>query len=105
MSQTAGGQLHTHTHTSEGSEILTPEYLTSRIQICRVHFCLGLGIILEVILKKEAKIGHKKMYPTDLNSPRQEHSNGGLGIVVVLLVRWEINVVCAYTGKAIQLYK
>ena len=27
-----------------------------------------------------------------LDSPRRELSNGGLGIVVALLVRWEINV-------------
>ena len=27
-----------------------------------------------------------KIYPEDLNSPRQEFSNGGLGIVVTLLV-------------------
>ena len=31
------------------------------------------------------------MYPADLNSPRQELSNGGLGIVVALLVCWQID--------------
>ena len=31
------------------------------------------------------------MYPADLNSPRQELSNGGLGIVVALLVCWQLD--------------
>ena len=34
---------------------------------------------------------HTKMYPKYLNSPRRELSNGGLEIVVVLLVFWQIN--------------
>ena len=34
-SQTAGGQLHTHT--LDGSETLELEYSTRRIQICRVY--------------------------------------------------------------------
>ena len=33
------------------------------------------------------------MYLDDLNSPRRELFNGGLGIIVALLVRWQI--VCA----------
>ena len=44
------------------------------------------------------------MYPADLDSPRRELSNCGLGIVVALLVRWQINFSCASTGSAIQLY-
>ena len=32
-----------------------------------------------------------EIHSADLNSSRQELSNGGLGIVVTLLVRWQIN--------------
>ena len=39
-----------------------------------------------------------------MNSPRRELSNGGLGIVVTLLVACQINYLCASTGSAIQLY-
>ena len=38
----------------------------------------------------------------DLDSPRRELSNGGPVILVALLVRWQINVVCACTGGPIQ---
>ena len=37
-----------------------------------------------------------KIDQADLGSPRREPSNGGLGIVVALLVRWGINFVCAF---------
>ena len=38
--------------------------------------------------------------PTDLNSPCRELSNGGLGIVVALLVFWQIIFcVCVYCGS------
>ena len=36
--------------------------------------------------------------PEDLNFPRQELSNGGLGIVIALVVRWQIVFLC---GKLI----
>ena len=36
----------------------------------------------------------------DLNSPRQELSNGGLEIVVALLVRWQIDISCVCTVGA-----
>ena len=49
-----------------------------------------MGIILEVILKKEAKKDNGKWNPEDLDSPCQELSNGGLGIVITLLVHWKI---------------
>ena len=39
------------------------------------------------------------MYLADLNSPRRELSNDGLGIAVALLVRQQINLLCAHTGK------
>ena len=44
------------------------------------------------------------MYPEDLNSPCRELSSGGLGIIVTLLVHWQIGFSCASPGKAIQLY-
>ena len=40
----------------------------------------------------------------DLDSPRRELSNGGLESVVTLLVRWQIDYLCASTGSTIQLY-
>ena len=40
--------------------------------------------------EKEVKIARTKMHLTDLNSPRRELSNGGLRIVVALLVHWQI---------------
>ena len=66
--------------TSEGSETSTDEYLTTRIQIFRVYFYLG--IILEVILKKKSKMTFTEIDPADLDSPRRELSNGGLERVV-----------------------
>ena len=59
-----------------------------------------LGIILKVILKKEVKIDHTKIDPADLNSPRQELSVHSLGFVITLLVRWQINFLCASTLEA-----
>ena len=46
-------------------------------------------------MKKEVKIDDTTIYPEDLTSPRQEFSNGGLGIVVTLLVRRGI-VFCVF---------
>ena len=40
----------------------------------------------------------------DLNSPRQELSNGALESVVTLLGRWQIDYSCACRWSAIQLY-
>ena len=37
---------------------------------------------------KTPKIDFIKIVTADLNFPRRELSNGGLGIVVALLVRW-----------------
>ena len=44
-----------------------------------------------------------KINQADLDSPRQKLSNGGLGIVVALLVRSGNNLLCACTGGPIQL--
>ena len=40
-----------------------------------------------------------KIYLEDLDSPRRELSNGGLGIVVALLVCWGINF-CVHISDA-----
>ena len=45
-----------------------------------------------------------KIVPADLDSPCQELSNDGLGIVVALLVRPGFDFVCVFTGGPIQLY-
>ena len=51
-----------------------------------------VGVIFSLVLKiKRSKNGHRKIDPADLNSSRQELSNGGLGIVVALLVCWQID--------------
>ena len=47
------------------------------------------------MLKKEVKMHHTKIDHSDLNSPFQELSSGGLGIVAALLVCWQINFTCA----------
>ena len=46
-----------------------------------------------------------KSVKADLDSPRRELSNGGLGIVVALLAFPAIDFSCVYmyTGRAIQL--
>ena len=44
------------------------------------------------------------MYKADQDSPRQELSNGGLEIVVTLLVRRQIDFLSDYTGGPIQPY-
>ena len=46
---------------------------------------------------------HTKIDPADLNSPCRDISNGGLGIVVALLVRWQIDFLLARIGRPIQL--
>ena len=43
-----------------------------------------------------------KIDPADLNSPCRELSNGGLGIVVTLSARWEIDFLSAHIGRPIQ---
>ena len=44
-----------------------------------------------------------KIDTVDLDSPRQELFNSGLGIVVTLLVRWQIDFLLARIGRPIQL--
>ena len=61
------------------------------------------GHFWKIILKKELKIGHTKIVLTDLNFPRQELFNNGLGFVVALLVCRKIHFSRAYSGRAIQL--
>ena len=45
-----------------------------------------------------------KIVKTDLDSPRRELSDGGLGILVVLLFFPEIVFLSARIGRLIQLY-
>ena len=45
-----------------------------------------------------------KMNQEDLDSPRRELSNSGLGTVVALLVRWGIDFCGLILGYPIQLY-
>ena len=45
-----------------------------------------------------------KIVKADLDSPRRELSNGGLGIVVALSGFLAIDFVCVSTGGPIQLY-
>ena len=78
------------------------EYLTRRIQICRVPF--GWNHILTCFKNKRSKNDHRKWNLKDLNSSCRELSDGGLGIVVALLVCWQINFSCACTGGQTQLY-
>ena len=44
-----------------------------------------------------------KIVKTDLGSPCQELFNGGLGIVVALLVCLQIDILCVSTGGPVQL--
>ena len=87
--------------TSEGSETSELEYSARQIQICMVYFCMD--IIWKVILKKEVKNKFYKIHQADLNSPRRELSNGGLEIIVALLVHWQIDFLLDCTGDPIQL--
>ena len=50
-----------------------------------------------------SKINFTKIDQADLDSPRRELSNGGLGIVAALLVCWQINFLSAHNERPIQL--
>jgi len=62
-----------------------------------------LTIFGKLFWEKRSKINFTKIVKEDLDSPRQELSNGGLGIVVALLFCWQIDFLSAYTGGPIQL--
>ena len=84
----------TNQGTLEGPETSEQEYSMRQIQFCLVHFCSD--IIWRGILKK-VKMVQTKMYQADLNSTCRELSNGGLGILVALLVcRGTYFLVCGY---------
>ena len=57
-----------------------------------------------VFKNKRPKNYHRKIHLADLNSPRQELFNGGLGIVVTLLVRRQIDFSCSSRWSVIKLY-
>ena len=69
------------------------------------HLCgmFLFGHYLQSYFEKRGQNGSHKLDQADLNSPRQDLSNDGLGIVVALLVRWQINFVCVSTWGPIQL--
>ena len=72
--------------TSEGPETSELEHSMRQIQFCLDYFCLG--IILKVIQYNFQNNAQTKQNRIDLDSPRREFSNGGLGFAVTLLVRW-----------------
>ena len=86
---------------SEGIDISVLEYLTRRIRICWIQFCLD--VIWKVILKSGA-MGDTKLNLADLNSPRRELFIRSLKFVVTLAVPRKINFSCASTRERIQLY-
>ena len=47
---------------------------------------------------------HTKIYQADLDSPRQELFNGGLGFIVAFWFIWEMVFCVVVLKKAIQLY-
>ncbi len=56
-----------------------------------------VGTIFSLVFKNNrSKNDHRKTDPKDLDSTRRELSNGGLGIVVALLVRWQNNFLSAH---------
>ena len=63
-----------------------------------------VGTIFSLVLKnKKSKNDHRKIYPVDLDSSRRELFIRGLGFVVALLVRWQIDILSARIGRPIQL--
>ena len=50
------------------------------------------GHDFEGYFENRSQMNFTKIEPADLNSPRQELSNGGLRIVVALTVHWQIDV-------------
>ena len=62
-----------------------------------------LALFLHVSKHEKSKINFTKVYMAYVDSPCRELSNGGLGIVVALLVRWGINFLSTYSGRVIQL--
>ena len=55
-----------------------------------------LGACFHLALKiKRSENDHRKIDPADLNSPRRELSNSGLGIIANLLVSRQIDFSCA----------
>ena len=77
------------------------EFLTRRVRFFLVYLCSE--VILKIILKKRSTFDHTKIYQVDLGSLCQELSVCGLGFVVGLSIRWQIEFLCASTGCPIQL--
>ena len=63
-----------------------------------------VGTPLSPVFKNtRSKVGRMKIDMADLDSPRRELSETGLGFVVALLVAWELDFLCDYHGGPIQL--
>ena len=77
----------------DNSETIAGKLSTRRIQICKVYF--SVIIFWPLSFKTSKNMAPTKTVRIDLNSPRRELSSDGLGIVVALLVRWQINFSCA----------
>ena len=56
---------------------------------------------MESYFEKRSKINFTKIGQADLDFPRRELSNGGLGIVVALLLRWGI-IFCVSISDALS---
>ena len=53
----------------------------------------------KVFLKKRSKINYTKLYTAYMDSPPQEISNGGLGIVVTFMIFSGTFFMCFYWGS------
>ena len=93
----------TNQGTSEGSETSADEYLTRRIRFFFGYFCSNS--VFPYLKNEISKMNFTKIVKADLNSPCRDLSNSGLRIVTVLSVFPVIDFACAYTGRAIQLYR
>ena len=86
-------KLPTNQKGFDNSETTVEKLSVRRIQIYRVFFSEILFDLL--IFKTSGNMAPTKIDLADLDSLRRELFNGGLRIVVTLLVRRQINVVCA----------
>ena len=77
--------------------------MTRRIRLDLVYFCWDP--VFTCFKNKTPKIGFTKLVTADLSFPCRELFNGGLGIVVALLICWKIDFLCACCWSAIQPYE
>ena len=84
-------------------ETSAQEYSARQIQICRVYFCLGVTY-LETYFEKRSKMDHNKIDTADLDFSCREFPVRGLGVVITPPVCSGIDLLCASTRGAIQMY-